>query len=344
MRSCVAGALVAAVFAAVLPSSAAASEFVTLDNGQDLRATISPAHGGELAGFEIKLGGEWRELIYRARDYAETAGWRGKAQTLWPAVGITLDDKGEGKGYRVDGEYYPMPAHGFARDHPWRLVAQGEDGRGAFAELALTDSERTRIHYPFDFQLRVQYLLSTDRLLISYTVQAGPDNAGPMPFSIGNHVTFKAPLLGTGEAADMRFRNDFPDYLVRAENRTFAGKVAPSSYRGEHSLSVLPKRRSVGLGGTSGAAELTVIDPSGLTLGIRHRATAEPEAPVIRFNLWADTEEGFFSPEPWLGTQNALNSGAGLVRLEPGDDWKWTIEIKPGRAETPALLQLENSP
>lgn len=336
--------VLASVFAAAFSMSAVASEFVTLDNGQGLRATISPVHGGELAGLEIELDGDWRELIYRARNYSKTDGWRGKAQTLWPAVGVTLDEKGEGNGYRVDGVYFPMPAHGFARDYPWRLVAQGRDGQGSFAELALADSEQTRVHYPFDFALRVEYRLSADRLAITYTVHAGIDNTGPMPFSIGNHVTFKAPLLDVGKASDMRFRNEFPDYLVRAEDRTFAGNVVPSSFRGEQPLSALPKRSAVGLGGTSGAAELIVIDPSGLTLGLRHWATFEPEAPVIRFNLWADAEEGFFSPEPWLGTQNALNSGAGLVRLEPGADWKWTIEIKPGWAELPTPTQPEKSP
>jgi galactose mutarotase-like enzyme len=165
-----------------------------------------------------------------------------------------------------------------------------------------------------------------------------------MPFSIGNHVTFKAPLLDVGDAADLQFRNDLPDHLIRANDRTFAGEVVPSPYRGQHALYALPKRRAVGLGGTKGVSELTVIDPSGLTLGLRHWADAEPEPPAIRFNLWADAEEGFFSPEPWLGTQNALNSGAGLVRLEPGADWHWTIEIIPGWTTGSAPTQPEKSP
>ena len=57
-----------------------------------------------------------------------------------------------------------------------------------------------------------------------------------------------------------------------------------------------------------------------------------------------DTEEGFFSPEPWIGTQNALNSGAGLLRLEPGVEWRWRIEIEPSRPGSPAAIPQEQSP
>ncbi len=109
-------------------------------------------------------------------------------------------------------------------------------------------------------------------------------------------------------------------------------------------MSALPQRRAVGLGGAKGDTELTVIDPSGLSLGLRHWTDAEPEPPAIRFNLWADAEEGFFSPEPWIGTQNALNSGAGLVRLEPGTEWNWTIEIKPGWADESTPPEPEKLP
>jgi galactose mutarotase-like enzyme len=321
-----------------------AAGLLTINDGRGLRATISPEHGGELAGLEVRFRGQWQEIIYRARDYAPTDGWRGKAQTLWPAVGASLDAGGKGKGFRVRGDFYPMPGHGFARNYPWQLVRHGEDGQAAYAELTFASNEQTRVHYPFDFELRVEYRVASNRLVIVYTVSAGAENFGSMPFSIGNHVTFNAPLLGEGAATDVRFSNDLPDYLVRTEDRVFAGRVVPSPYRGVLPLSALPKRRSVGLGGPAGKSELTIIDPSGLSLLLRHEASLEPTQPVIRFNLWADTEEGFFSPEPWLGTQNALNSGAGLLRLDPGERWNWTIEIIPKGADEPVPPQTENAP
>lgn len=326
------------------PLVAEADGFVTLDNGRGLRATISPAHGGELTGLEIEIDGAWRELVYRARDYSATDGWRGKAPLLWPAVGMSLEPVGQRRGYRVDGRFYPMPGHGFARDRAWRLIEERRDEAGPFATLALSSDPDTRRHYPFDFELNVEYRLDESRLLILYSVRAGRGNDGPMPFSIGNHVTFRAPLLGVGEAGALRFRTDLPLELMRGEDRTFSGRTIPSLYRGEHPLSALPRRRAVSLGGAEGRAELTLFDPSGLVLTLRHSASAEPSPPAIRFNLWADTEEGFFSPEPWIGTQNALNSGAGLVQLEPGEEWRWHIEIEPSQAGLPAAATQEQSP
>ena len=308
--------------------------FVTLGDGKLMKAAVSPEHGGELASLEVYFDGEWRELLYRARDYSESDGWRGKAPFLWPAVGMTLDPGGIGRGFTVDGQFFPMPGHGFARDRAWRLAHHGADDGGAFVTLVLESDSGTRAHYPFDFRISVGYHIAGDRLSIEYTIQAGADNVGPMPFSIGNHVTFRAPLIEGANSGSLIFRNEFPSQLIRGDDRTFSGQVVPSPYRGEQSLSVLPVRQAVGLGGVDGPAELTVIDHSGLSLNLRHEASAEPAPPAIRFNLWADTEEGFFSPEPWLGTQNSLNNGAGLVRLDPGESWRWTIEIKPGRAAT----------
>jgi galactose mutarotase-like enzyme len=318
--------------------------FIVLDDGQNLRAAISPAHGGELAGLEIRDGAEWHELIYRARDYSETKEWRGKAPFLWPAVGPTLEPADGSRGYRLNGRYYPMPGHGFVRDRAWRLVELGRDASGPFARLGLSSDAATQQFYPFDFELSVEYRLVDATLLIRYTVNADPVNAGPMPFSIGNHVTFKAPLLGKGKAESLRFRTDLPDQLIRTENRTFSGRVVPSPYLGEVPLSSLPQRQAVSLGGRAGPTELRLIDPSGLVLTLRHQASAEPAEPAIRFNLWTDTEEGFFSPEPWLGTQNALNNGAGLVHLAPGESWRWTIEITPSWEDPSGPQGLENTP
>lgn len=318
-------------------------ELITLGDGKLLKAAVSPQHGGELASLEVYFDGEWRELIHRAKDYSETPGWRGKAPFLWPAVGMTLDPNENGRGYTVDGQFYPMPGHGFARDRVWRLAGHGADLNGAFVSLVLESDSRTRVHYPFDFTVSVDYRIAGGQLGINYTVRAGASNIGSMPFSIGNHVTFRAPLIEGADPGSLTFRNTFPSQLVRGDDRTFSGQVIPSAYRGEKPLSVLPVRRAVGLGGVDGAAEFTVIDPSGLSLHLLHEASREPTKPAIRFNLWADTAEGFFSPEPWLGTQNSLNNGAGLLWLEPGEDWRWTIEITPGREGRPVTRSGETT-
>jgi len=62
---------------------------------------------------------------------------------------------------------------------------------------------------------------------------------------------------------------------------------------------------------------------------LSHTASQIPEPPVVLFNLWGDAGDGFFSPEPWVGLQNSLVLGQGLVRLEPGEAFDWTVRIAP---------------
>jgi galactose mutarotase-like enzyme len=150
-----------------------------------------------------------------------------------------------------------------------------------------------------------------------------------MPFSIGNHITFKAPLINGPGEQELMFFSSQPDQLIRADDGTFSGEVTESAFSGWRPVASLPQRKAVSVGGGDLPAELIVADPSGLQIRLRHRASSEPTEPFIQFNLWADQDEGFFSPEPWLGTQNSLNSGVGLVWLEPGANWQWNIEITP---------------
>jgi len=163
-----------------------------------------------------------------------------------------------------------------------------------------------------------------------YRISADPGNDGDMPFSIGNHMTFNAPLIRGANSTDLQFENDFPDQLLRSPDKTFSGIIEPSPYRGLHSLDELPRREAVALSGPPGRAQLTVHDPSGLRLQVVHEASQEPAEPVVRFNLWADSSKGFFSPEPWIGLQNSLNTGEGLVSLGPGETWQWQVDIIPG--------------
>ena len=316
-------------------SISSADGLVTLDNGENIRAVVAPRHGGELSGFSVKLGEEWRELIYRAMDYSAHPGWVGKSPFLWPAPGVSWTQE-EGKHHWVlDGEVRNMPGHGFARRLEWSIREQQATESHVALTLAMTGMAEWWEHYPFEFALTVEYRLLKDRLQLVYTVEASAENTGPMPFSIGNHVTFKAPMLDVGEAGDVRFYSEFPDQMLREDNNTFAGRIIPTKYPGWQPVSALPHRYAVSLGGMPGEAVLLVEDPSGFWLKLSHRASSEPQDPVIRFNLWADTEEGFFSPEPWLATQNSLNTGAGLIRLEPGNEWTWQIEITPGFSALP---------
>lgn len=340
-----------AVVALLLSASAGAdftvsqqNGFITLDNGHDIRVVVAPEQGGELSGLAVLFDGQWHELLYRAMDYSDRPGWRGKAPLLWPATGVSKTVEKGKQHYLLDGKDHSMPFHGFARDQAWIVVGRQVQDGFASIMLQMSGSKNTHAYYPFDFSLKVEYRIEAEKLSLEYTVNASLANQRPMPFSIGNHITFKAPMIPGSAAGEVQFSNGLTDLLIRDDDGAFSGKVLPSPFRGWHDLTELPVQKAVSLGGSPGPAELLLRDPSGLQLKLVHQASQEPTAPVIRFNLWADVETGFFSPEPWLGTQNSLNSGAGLVMLEPGQSWSWQIDIIPSRAEESGENESKESP
>lgn len=313
------------------------ADLVVLDNGTGMKAVVAPEQGGELSGFSVLFNGNWYELLYRALDYSDKPGWRGKAPLLWPATGISIIEHNQEPGYELNGVHYTMPFHGFARSQPWQLIKKEQSAGHASVTLELSDNAESRRHYPFGFRLQVEYRLDDKKLSLIYRLNSDVANMQEMPFSIGNHITFKAPLIGGSKPGDVQFESDFPKRLVTGANKAFAGLIEPSPFPGLRNLSELPRRKSVSLGGSQADPRLIIHDPSGLFLQLVHRSRKTPDFPFTQFNLWADTVDGFFSPEPWVGTQNALNTGAGLTTLSPGESWQWVVDIIPGvkpRAKT----------
>ena len=74
------------------------------------------------------------------------------------------------------------------------------------------------------------------------------------------------------------------------------------------------------MGGCASGARAKAAPPESWT---RRAASGDP----VGFNMWGDIRKGFFSPEPWWGKQNALATGDGVVRLEPGARFEWAFKV-----------------
>ena len=71
--------------------------------------------GGELRGYRAASGTEYLWS-------GDPAVWKGVSPVLFPAIGALKDG-----GATIEGTFYPVPRHGFARDLPFRVSEQGED-------------------------------------------------------------------------------------------------------------------------------------------------------------------------------------------------------------------------
>jgi len=308
---------------------------VLRDNTAGLEAAIAPSQGGELTSLRVRFNGTWVELLYRARDYGPDTGFRGKASFLWPAVGgqyavgtIPASSCGDGS-YPVGDRRYPMPCHGFAKDAPWKESGSSVDARGARATVELRDSAESRANYPFGFLVRATYEISGGRLSIAYAVSSAGNNTGPMPFSIGNHVALRIPFVEKTDPAAMLFETPNTAELLRDSHGLVTADGRMRSFVTGVRLGDFDASVALPLIGYTDDAYARISDPQGLALRIGHHPSSRVPEPLVQFNVYGGPKQGYLCPEPWFGLQNSLNLNQGMVSLDPGAEWHWTIEITP---------------
>ena len=149
----------------------------TLKNDQ-LEISIN-AHGAELV-----------RVVKAGHDYlwdGNPAFWGRTSPVLFPIVGTVAKGK-----YLVEGVEYELPQHGFARDLVFDVVSTTNDE----IWFSLVASDKTRAVYPFDFELRIGYVLHDAQVAVKWEVVNRGDKV--MPFSIGAHPA----LLAGPELAD----------------------------------------------------------------------------------------------------------------------------------------------
>ena len=304
----------------------APADLVTLDSPDGtLTATIAPGRGGEMVSLRLHAGKDGRELLYRGGNFCEADGFDGKAPVLWPATGRTYlpDTPGQKqqRGWLWEGKVYDMPVHGFARDLPWRVVAQKRDGAEASVTLEVVDTPETRKRYPFGFAFQLRYVLRGSAVSVQHRIRAAKNNRGAMPFSLGNHIAFVLPSSGATLTTSAT-RRLLLDGQARPTGRSEA--IGPLETASLAAFSTGPAVPLAGYGARP-TARLDFAD--GLSIAVEHGGSTPPAGDPVGFNMWGDLQKGFFSPEPWWGKQNALTTGDGVVRLEPGARFEWAFEV-----------------
>lgn len=150
--------------------------------------------GAELCSVKNKEG---LEFIWQANPEV----WARHAPVLFPIVGKLKENI-----FRFKDNTYELGQHGFARDMEFSLIESSPSA----CVFELRANSRTKAHYPFDFVLRIGYMLQSDTITTSYTV-INPSSA-PIFFSIGAHPAFNCPLLPS---------EDFEDYYLQFESQGF---------------------------------------------------------------------------------------------------------------------------
>ncbi|MGX5026083.1 aldose epimerase family protein [Enterobacter asburiae] len=141
-----------------------------------IKATVQ-ATGGELVSLWDKLAG--RERLWQP----DAAVWNHTATQLFPVVGRLIHN-----GLWLDEQFWPLPAHGFLREHIFGCVAQTPDT----LTLEACATSQTIKRWPRRWRVRLEIALDASDLVFRQTVIN--DDSRTLPFSAGWHPGFALPI------------------------------------------------------------------------------------------------------------------------------------------------------
>lgn len=254
------------------------------------RASISPERGALVTRWGV---GE--ELLYldEATFREPSKNVRGGIPVLFPSPGKLRDDRFAGGA---------MKQHGFARNLAWTVL----ETTASTARLSLASSDATRAQYPFDFVATLTFTLGARSLRIEQRVES--KSAEPMPFGFGFHPYFAVPV----------------DEKAGATIETSATRAFDNVQKKDIDLH--------GIDLAHGEVDLHLLDhdctESELawfagTRKVRVRASKD----YRRWVIWTLPDKPFVCLEPWTCPGDALNTGEGLITLDPGQSWEGFVEL-----------------
>lgn len=240
--------------------------------------------------------------------------WNRRAPVLFPIVGALKN-----KEYRFEEKTFSLPQHGFARDCAFDL----DVGKNNKLVFSLNEDENSMINFPFCFNLRIEYELNGNRLVVEYRVINTDEKT--IWFSIGAHPGFNCPFIPETSTRDyfLEFDNPEKTLLYKGENGIIS-TGEPVSQEDNKILRLNPDPFR--------SETIIIKNPNSTRISLKHPESEKtitveyPEFPYLA--LWKGVPEApYVCIEPWFGIadfQNAsgdLTEKEGILSLEPGAEF-----------------------
>jgi aldose 1-epimerase len=281
----------------------------------------------------VEVGGGIRTYTVGDRDvldgYAVDAmcdGARGMPLIPWP-------NRLEDGRYAFDGEEYQLPLsepekgnaiHGLLRWRSWRALERERE------RVVLGTTLRPRAGYPFALDVRIEYRLGDDGLTVATTASNVGDRA--CPYGFGQHPYLSA---GGGVLDDCTVELDASTRIVTDQDRQLPIGTEPVDG------TEFDFRRGARVGDRPVDAPYTDLarDRNGrawvrLTAGdgVRELWADESHSVIQLFTgdtLASDRRRRGLAAEPMTCPPNALRTGDGVIRLEPGNaiTTRWGLRL-----------------
>lgn len=236
--------------------------------------------------------------------------WPRHAPVLFPIVGRLKNNT-----YTFEGKSYKLPQHGFARDKEFLLTETSKNQ----CVFELRSDQSTKEVYPFDFLLRIGYVLVNSTLTCSYEIV----NTGnqKMFFSIGAHPGF---------SCKVQPEDQYNQYYIQLEQRNFLQTQLRDGLRTNDTRLVPLEEKNLRLSPTLFDQDALVFENGQINSAV---LCSDSRGPVVKlhckgwpfFGIWAKKGcDEFVCLEPWQGiadhseTSGRLEDKEGMLQLEPG--------------------------
>jgi galactose mutarotase-like enzyme len=254
---------------------------------------------------------------------ADPAFWAKKSPVLFPIVGGLKSNT-----YFFDQQPYTLTRHGFARDQVFEIT----DRQANSVRFSLKPTrEILDHHYPFVFEFAIRYLLTDNKLTVTYEVKNATSEI--MYFSVGGHPAFNVPLVSGTAYEDYHLQLDkqedlhtWPltaDGLVEDEPEPFLGVT-----------DTIPLKKSLFYNDA-----LVFKHLQSTRIALRSAKTNHGLAMDFTdfpfFGIWAAKDADFVCLEPWCGIADAAGTDQqlihkeGIEQVQPQSDWKkhWQLTL-----------------
>ena len=285
----------------------------TIQNSK-LTVVVSP-QGAELQS--IKGQQDNLEYLWQGNP----AHWGKRSPVLFPIVGALKEDT-----YHFEGNTYRLPRHGLARTRKFELVQNSPQQ----LTYELKADDETALIYPFDFRLRIDYLLIENTLRVSYNV-LNLSSSADCWFSIGAHPAFNCPLLPDSKRSDY-------DLVFDISQTLDTELLDDVGLRSGKKKRVITEEKTLPISDNlfdDDALIFSNMKSKSLSLAKDGRQLLKVEFDDFdHLGIWsASSKAPFICIEPWLGIADHidhdqdLKQKEGIVRLAAGSEKTYSFDI-----------------
>jgi galactose mutarotase-like enzyme len=271
--------------------------YILSDDSTNSQIEVVPERGGIVTSWRIN----GQEVFYldTERFTHPDLSVRGGNPILFPLCGNLPNNT-----YNVDGTDFNIKQHGFARELPWTVTAESNQG-GASVTVELTSNEQTKAVYPFDFNISFTYVLRGNTLEIRQEYKNL--SSTQMPFSSGFHPYF---LCGDKNQIEANIPSVSYEDNRTKENFAFDGKF---NFDQDEIDSVFGKLSS---------RSTSVVDNDR-----KLKIAIDYDDFYTYLVFWTVKGKDFYCLEPWSATRNALNTKEHLTVLAPNASCTAVVSI-----------------